>query len=199
MRLVAEHLSCERNGREIFRGLSFVVAAGEYLELRGPNGSGKSSLLRLIAGLVPSAGGTLTLDGGEAETSLPQHCHFAGHQDAVKTALSLRENLEFWAEMLQGGAIGEALAAFSLEKLADQQALILSAGQRRRLSLARLCLARRAIWLLDEPATALDQSHMEKLAGLATRHLATGGMVIAATHGGWGLVPTRTLHLGAAP
>ncbi len=198
MRLVADHLACERNGREIFRGLSFAVAAGEYLELRGPNGSGKSSLLRLIAGLVPPSGGTLALEGGAADASVPQQCHFAGHHDAIKSALTLRENLQFWAEVLEGGAVGEALAVFSLEKLADEQALLLSAGQRRRLALARLCLAKRPVWLLDEPATALDATHTEKLEGLATRHMAIGGLVIAATHGGWGLTPTRTLHLGAA-
>lgn len=199
MRLVADKLACERNGREIFRGLSFTVGEGEYLELRGANGAGKSTLLRLIAGLVPLTAGVLMMEGGDGDAPVAQQCHFAGHQEALKSALTVRENLEFWAHVLDGGAVDEALAAFSLDRLADEQASILSAGQRRRLALARLAIARRPVWLLDEPATALDAVHTEKLVGLATRHMATGGLVIAATHAEWGLVPSRTLHLGEAP
>ena len=198
MRLIADNLACERNGREVFQGLSFSIPAGDYLELRGANGSGKSSLLRIVAGLLPVAGGSLTLEGSDAGVPLNQCCHYSGHQDAVKSALTVRENMDFWATMYGGAAIEMALAEFSLEGLADHPAQILSAGQRRRLALTRLLLAPRPIWLLDEPATALDVTHQEKLVALAVSHLARGGMVVAATHGDWGLKPARQLLLGEA-
>lgn len=198
MRLIADNLACERNGREIFREISFSVRSGEYLELRGPNGSGKSSLLRLVAGLLPIAQGTLKLEDGNGDQPLQQHCHYSGHQDAVKSALTVRENASFWARMYGSVEDDVALSEFSLQGLADHHAQILSTGQRRRLALTRLLLSPRHIWLLDEPATAIDATHREKLATLAVAHLARGGMVIAATHADWGLKPTRQLVLGEA-
>lgn len=198
MRLTARNLACTRNGREIFRGLSFEAGPGDYLELRGPNGAGKTSLLRLLAGLVPRSEGEMAWEGTSADQQPQELCHFVGHQDAVKASLTVRENVEFWAAMLGGQVTDEGLMAFSLQQLAPQPAAILSAGQRRRLALTRLMIAERPLWLLDEPATALDANHLSKLVAVTLRHLEHGGTVIAATHGNWGLKPGRTLTLGEA-
>ncbi|MFO1032635.1 MAG: heme ABC exporter ATP-binding protein CcmA [Hyphomicrobiales bacterium] len=195
--LKADALACERNGRVVFSGLSFSIAAGELAELRGPNGVGKSTLLRLIAGLLPALAGDVALTPA-AEGALPLHCHYSGHLDASKPALSVRENLEFWAAMLGGTDIAEALAAFNLASLADDPVQLLSAGQRRRLALARLLLAKRPVWLLDEPATALDQASLTKLAELMQAHLAEGGIILAATHGDLPLKPARLIRMEPA-
>lgn len=182
MKLIASALGCERNGRVVFSNVSFAVGGGEYAELRGPNGSGKSSLLRLLAGLVPQAAGSLAMDPPGSKT-LPQLCHYIGHHDALKNAQSVRENLAFWATMLGGPAEGDALDAFRMARLADDPVQLLSAGQRRRLSLSRLLAALRPVWLLDEPMTALDADSQKTLSGIVDRHLAGGGIVLAAIHG----------------
>ncbi len=182
MKLVANALACERNGRVVFSGLSFALAAGQYAELRGPNGSGKSSLLRLLAGLVPAAAGTVAAEPADGK-ALPQHCHYIGHHDALKNAMTVRENIAFWACMLGGTQDGDSLAAFKMQRLADDPVQLLSAGQRRRLSLSRLLAAPRPIWLLDEPMTALDVESQKTLAGIVDRHLAEGGIALAAIHG----------------
>lgn len=182
MKLVANALACERNGRVVFSGLSFALAAGQYAELRGPNGSGKSSLLRLLAGLVPAAAGTVAAEPADGK-ALPQHCHYIGHHDALKNAMTVRENIAFWACMLGGTQGGDSLAAFKMQRLADDPVQLLSAGQRRRLSLSRLLAAPRPIWLLDEPMTALDVESQKTLAGIVDRHLAEGGIALAAIHG----------------
>lgn len=182
MKLVANALACERNGRVVFSGLSFALAAGQYAELRGPNGSGKSSLLRLLAGLVPAAAGTVAAEPADGK-ALPQHCHYIGHHDALKNAMTVRENITFWACMLGGTQGGDSLAAFKMQRLADDPVQLLSAGQRRRLSLSRLLAAPRPIWLLDEPMTALDVESQKTLAGIVDRHLAEGGIALAAIHG----------------
>jgi heme exporter protein A len=191
--LTATTLACERNGRIVFSNLSFTIAPGECAELRGANGAGKSSLLRLIAGLVPASAGTLTFN---TETDISQHLHFIAHQDAMKSALTVAENLQFWCAMLGGNRISEALAAFDLEALKDDPVQLLSAGQRRRLSLARLFLKHRLLWLLDEPMTALDATTQDLLRGHIRKHLDRGGMVLAATHGDLGVTPDQVISLG---
>jgi heme exporter protein A len=196
MRLWAAGLSCVRSGREVFAGLEFAVDAGEALLVLGPNGAGKSSLLRLIAGLVRPATGRLALDHGDAELTLPEQAHYLGHQDAVKPSLTVAENLGFWSRFLGGAGDAGALVAVGLDRLADLPAAFLSAGQRRRLSIARLIAAPRPIWLLDEPTSALDSASQERLTGIMRDHRAGGGIIVAATHGPIGLDGAKELRLG---
>ena len=199
MELTASKLTCERGGRTVFRDVSLSLKAGELLQLTGPNGSGKSSLLRLIAGLNDAAEGTLVLDGGHGDLAVGQQAHLIAHQEAVKAALSVLENLAFWRDFLGGGDVEAALAAFDLSRLSAFPAGLLSAGQKRRLALARLVLVPRVLWLLDEPAVGLDAASQEKLAGVMAAHLGRGGIIIAATHVPLGLEPTARLELGGAP
>src|SRR6266700_1903219 len=160
MRLSGRDVRCVRGGREVFSGLAFAVSAGEALAVTGRNGSGKTSLLRLIAGLLATAGGSIALDGGDAELTLPEQAHYLGHRDALKPALSVLENLSFWRDFLGGeaGDAGKSLSRVGLGHAAHLPAAFLSAGQRRRLSIARLVSVRRPVWLLDEPTSALDAS-----------------------------------------
>lgn len=195
MSLVASDLACERNGRLVFSNLSFTVKAGECAELRGLNGSGKSSLLRVLAGLVPLSSGHVTFNSSaEFKTAL----HFIAHQDAIKNAMTVAENLQFWCDVLGGSSIAKALDAFRLDALRHETAQLLSAGQRRRLSLSRLFLSPRPIWLLDEPMTALDQATQTLLREHIWAHLKTNGIVIVATHGDLGFTPNRVITLGDA-
>jgi heme exporter protein A len=200
MQLSADSLTCVRGGRTVFSGLSFSVASGEALSVVGRNGAGKSSLLRVIAGLVHLAAGKLALAGGEQEARIAEQAHYLGHQDALKGSLSVAENLTFWANYLGGARAdaADALKAVDLTPLAGLPAGYLSAGQRRRLSIARLVAVKRPLWLLDEPASALDVQSQERLAGLMRAHLSGGGMIVAATHGPIGLDAPRELRLGAA-
>ncbi len=196
MRLSGSDLVCVRGGREVFRNLSFAVGAGEALIVTGRNGAGKSSLLRLIAGLLRPLAGRIDLDGGDAELTIAEQAHYVGHQDALKPSLSVRENLAFWTDLLgDRGGNGGALAAVGLDGLAGLPAAYLSAGQRRRLSLARLVSAARPIWLLDEPTAALDTAAQAVLAGLMRAHLGGGGLILAATHGPLGLDRAMELRL----
>ena len=210
MRLSGSDLGCVRGGRQVFRDLSFAVGAGEALAVTGPNGVGKSTLLRLAAGLVRPIQGQLALEGGDPELTIGEQAHYLGHLDALKPALSVTENLDFWADFL-GGASGQtraghspkegssaraALAAVGLDGLARLPAIYLSAGQRRRLSLARLVAVARPIWLLDEPTSALDAAAQAMLANLMRAHLAGGGVILAATHGPIGLDGVKELRLG---
>ncbi len=198
MRLSALDLACRRGGRDVFSRVSFAVAAGEALTVTGRNGAGKSSLLRCIVGLVRIAHGRLALEGGDSELSIAEQAHYLGHQDALKPSLSVAENLRFWARFFgaQAEDIHVALDAIGLDTLADLPAAYLSAGQRRRLSIARLLAAKRPLWLLDEPTTTLDAAAQTRLADLMRAHLAGGGLIIAATHGAIGLDGTRELRLG---
>jgi heme exporter protein A len=198
MQLLGSDLACVRGGRAVFAGLSFAVSGGEALLIRGPNGAGKSTLLRLCAGLVGISAGTLTLAGADPELTIGEQAHYLGHQDALKPALTVAENLAFWTRYLGGGRPETAaLAPVGLDRIAHLPAAYLSAGQRRRLSLARLIAVRRPIWLLDEPTSALDADAQATLAGLMHHHLAGGGFILAATHGPIGLDGAQELTLGA--
>ncbi|MCK1399081.1 heme ABC exporter ATP-binding protein CcmA [Bradyrhizobium sp. 4] len=197
MQLSGHGVTCVRGGREVFSGLDFGAGSGEAVAVVGRNGSGKTSLLRLIAGLLIPAGGTIALDGGDSELTLPEQCHYLGHRDALKPALSVAENLTFWADFLGGERFdaGESLATVGLDHAADLPAAFLSAGQRRRLSLARLLAVRRPVWLLDEPTTALDVAGQDMFSGLMREHLGRGGLIVAATHAPLG-IDSRELRIG---
>jgi heme exporter protein A len=199
MELKAKGLTCNRGGREVFRDLSFGLATGEAMVVTGRNGAGKSSLLRMIAGLVRIAAGRLTLEGGEPDIPIGEQAHYLGHQDAMKPSLTVGENLQFWSRFLgDGRAVEPALEAVDLAPLADLPAAYLSAGQRRRLSIARLVAVPRPIWLLDEPTSSLDAPSQKRLAEMMRDHLVDGGMIIAAAHGTIGLERARELKLGWA-
>ena len=197
MRLCAVDLACHRGGRDVFSGLGFAVASGEALTITGRNGAGKSSLLRTIIGLARIAHGRIALEGGDPELTVAEQAHYLGHYDALKPSLSVRENLHFWAGFLGGESadIRPALDAVGLDELADLPAAYLSAGQRRRLSIARLLAVKRPIWLLDEPTSTLDASAQQRLAGLMRAHLDDGGLILAATHSPLDLVGARELRL----
>jgi heme exporter protein A len=199
MRLEGSGLACVRGGREVFAGLGFSVAGGEALLVTGRNGAGKSSLLRLIAGLGRIAGGKLTLANGDPERTIGEQAHYLGHQDALKTSLTAAENLTFWSRYLGGAEQPHpALDAVGLAALADLPAGTLSAGQRRRLSIARLVAVKRPIWLLDEPTSALDRDAQDTLKHLMQQHLSGGGLIVAAAHGPIGLERAEELRLGDA-
>ena len=199
MALIIDKLTVKRGDRTILAGLSLTVADGEALLLTGPNGTGKTTLLRTIAGLLPQADGTIALEGYEAEigTGLGELCHYVGHRNGIKPALTVTENADFWRTYLGGPrrAVAEALESFRLTALATVRAAYLSAGQKRRLGLARLLLAPRALWLLDEPAVSLDATSQAILAEVANRHAARGGIIVAATHQPLGFAPARELRL----
>jgi heme exporter protein A len=196
MRITAENLSCERGGRTVFSSQNFTLGSGEFLQLTGPNGSGKSSLLRLLANLSEPSLGKITLDGGSPELPLGQQAHYIAHSDASKSALSVSENLIFWRDFLGGGDLQQALESVNLSPLADYPVALLSAGQKRRLALARLALVPRVIWLLDEPSVGLDEASQKLLIALMSGHLKAGGLIAAATHVPLGVKPQKNLHLG---
>jgi heme exporter protein A len=197
MQLSGRGVRCVRGGREVFSGLDFVISSGEALAVTGANGSGKTSLLRMIGGLLALAGGSIDLDGGEGELTLAEQAHYLGHRDALKPALSVLENLSFWRNFLGGEVLdaGQSLKLAGIEHAAHLPAAYLSAGQRRRLSIARLIAVRRPIWLLDEPTSALDAAGQALFTDVMRDHLARGGLVIAATHAPLG-IECRELRIG---
>ena len=196
LRLSATGLGCVRGFRNVFNDLNLQLSSGDALALTGPNGAGKSSLLRLLAGLLRPSAGRVAFEGDTDEGAVAERAHYLGHLDAFKTALTVGENIEFWIHYLGGEHdAAPALAAVGLESLEHLPAAYLSAGQRRRLSLARLIAVSRPLWLLDEPASALGSAGQEMLAGLMRAHLARGGMIVAATHGPLG-VECKELQLG---
>jgi heme exporter protein A len=201
LHLSARALRIERGGRAIVRDASFELESGEALLALGRNGAGKSTLLRALAGFLPIRGGELSFTGGGG-APLAEQAHYVGHADGLKTALTALENLAFWAAMLGGAGQNnlspqQALEKVGLARIGDFPVGYLSAGQKRRVALARLFVAARPVWILDEPATALDVGTQERFAQAMADHRAGGGMIIAATHAPLGLVGAKELRLDA--
>ncbi len=202
--LTADKLTCLRGGRVVFRGLSFVVRVGEALALEGANGAGKSSLLRMVAGFLAQAAGTIQLqDGDDAIVEAEERGRFAGwlgHLDAAKPQMTVAETLAFFAAFhrvdASEAAVARVLAAVGLGRLAGLSCQYLSAGQKKRLALARLKLCARPLWLMDEPLAALDASGKAIVADLVAAHCASGGIALIATHEPLGIGCERLL-LGA--
>jgi len=200
MRLNADDLSGSRGGQMIFSGVDFHLAAGQGLVVTGPNGSGKSTLLRILAGLLAPSAGTVRLEGGGADATMRDSSHYLGHENAMKTALTVAENLDFWRSFLGAHrlAIEDALEAVGLAGMGGLPFGYLSTGQRRRAAIARLLVSHRPIWLLDEPTSGLDLNSEHMFRGLMQDHLSQGGIVVAATHIALGLEGAGELHMGRA-
>lgn len=202
--LNVERLTLARGGRPLVADLSFALGSGEALVVTGPNGAGKSTLLRALAGLLRPLSGSVALrgDGIDADDAPAFHAHYVGHADAMKSALTARENLAFWGAALGGRNVMQApspddvLRRIGLPQVADLPTGWLSAGQKRRVALGRLFIAPRPLWILDEPATALDRAAQDRLAGEMAAHRRAGGMIVAATHAPLGLEDANELRLG---
>jgi heme exporter protein A len=199
MRLIAENLGGERGGETVFSGIGFTLDQGDALVVTGPNGSGKSTLLRIVAGLLPAAAGRVLVEGGgEAFPTPASASHYLGHLNAMKTALSVEENLGFWGAFQgePGLSVDEALEIVGLGGIGHLPFGYLSTGQRRRASIAKLLVSRRPVWLLDEPTAGLDKASEERFAGLMRGHLDDGGIVVAATHLPLGIEGAKALRMG---
>ncbi|OQM77185.1 heme ABC exporter ATP-binding protein CcmA [Manganibacter manganicus] len=201
MRLIADELGGERGGESVFSGIGFTLGVGEPLTVTGPNGSGKSTLLRVVAGFLPVAEGRIALEGGgEDYPTVASACHYLGHSNAMKTALTVVENLAFWRDFLgetdRDLPVSEALEQVGLGGIGHLPFAYLSTGQRRRAAIAKLLVAHRPLWLLDEPTAGLDKASEARFAGLMQAHCAAGGMIVAATHLPLGLEGARELRMG---
>lgn len=186
--LRVEGLAVARGGIPVLEGVSFAVGAGRALILRGPNGVGKTTLLRTVAGLQPALEGTVSAP--------PESIAYAAHSDGLKAVLTVEENLRFWASVYGTRGVEQALAGMDLVALRDRRAANLSAGQKRRLGLARLLVTGRPVWLLDEPTVSLDAASVALFAGVVRGHLAGGGAALIATHIDLGLAEAEVLDLG---
>lgn len=182
--LSVRDLSVERGGRTVIADLSFEIEPGQALLLTGPNGAGKTTLIRTLAGLLSPTGGVVALQGAAVDDRLSEQCHYVAHTNAAKTDLTVRQNLRFWARFMDGvpGAEEAAIAEVGLASLGDIPVRYLSAGQQRRVAIGRLLVAKRALWLLDEPTVSLDAANSARLEKFGNAHLAAGGMIVAATH-----------------
>jgi heme exporter protein A len=207
MTLVAEDVAVSRGGRRVIERISFAVPSGSSLIVTGPNGAGKTTLLRAIAGLSRPESGAVRLDGDGEDTDIGERCHFLGHLNAVRASLTVRDNLNFWQRYLGDRVSGEAnsaayltaaLARLGLSDLASVPVGYLSAGQRRRAGLARLLVASRPVWLLDEPTASLDAASAAILVEIANAHLADGGIIVAATHLPLAFERRQDLRLGVS-
>ncbi len=187
MELVIRDLACARGGVPLIEGVNLHLRGGAALVLRGPNGCGKTTLLRTVAGLQPALSGTISCP--------PETIAYAGHAYGLKATLSVRENLGFWAALHDRDGVNDAIDAMNLRDLAERQAQHLSAGQKRRLGLARLLVTGRWLWLLDEPTVSLDAASVALFAGVVRKHLAGGGAALIATHIDLGLDEARVLDL----
>ena len=189
--LTAENLACARGDKKLFDGLNFRVSAGQALAVEGANGAGKTSLLRMIAGFLAPVAGRIVVktDGRENDDAEERgkSIGWLGHHDGLKPQLTVREQLDFFAHLYRGIAEASVLAQVGLARQADLPCRYLSAGQRRRLALARLWVSKRPLWLLDEPFAALDAGGQALVAHLMARHCGDGGIIIAATHEPLGL------------
>ncbi len=201
---LGENIECVRGERLVLQGAGFRVQSGDVLVLTGPNGAGKSTLLRLMAGLMRPVSGRIAWadvdtfeDIADDSGAHNQRVVYVGHADAVKPALSVRENISFWAEINGGGGLDPdaALMALGIPHLADLPARYLSAGQRRRVALTRMLTTKAPLWLLDEPTTALDSAAAAMLVDLIKNHRAQGGMVVTSTHTDLGLDNVQSLDL----
>jgi heme exporter protein A len=199
MRLIAERLSGGRGGETLFSDIGFDLGPGEALIVTGPNGSGKSTLLRTLAGLLPPDAGTLRLEGaGEIWPTVAAGSHYLGHLDAMKTVLTVAENLEFWQRFLGEPrlTVEAALDKVGLGGIGHLPFGYLSAGQKRRAAIARLLTNHRPLWLLDEPTAGLDAQSEMDFVELMKAHLGAGGIVVAATHQPLGIDRAKGLGLG---
>ena len=197
--LVLDAVAGGRGDRVLFEGVSLTLGPGEAAQLRGPNGAGKTTLLLIVAGVLGAMAGEVRLLGGDPEGRTAVEIGYLGHRAAIKARLTVTENLQFWAALNGRGtdSIAAALELVGLAPIATLDAGLLSAGQTRRLALARLLVAERPVWLLDEPTAALDAAGQELFAGLMRDHLARGGLIVAATHTPLG-IETRELRIGDA-
>ena len=201
MRFEADALSARRGEDLLFRDISFALEDGEALVVTGPNGSGKSTLLRVLAGLLPQEEGTVRFVDHAEDRPAREACHYLGHRNAMKRELTVEENLTFWADFMakEGAAPGmdidEAAEAVGLSGITHLPFGYLSAGQQRRMAMAKLLVAKRPVWILDEPTAALDVKADQMFAGLCQAHLGEGGMLIAATHQPLGIENVKTLMM----
>lgn len=199
MQLAVVDLAGERGGEPVFSGISFLLVPHGSLVISGPNGAGKSTLLRVLAGLLPSAGGRIAWEGGgEDWPTLAGSAHYLGHSNAMKPALTVAENLAFWRAFhgSHRASVIEALDRVGLSGTGHLPFGYLSTGQKRRVSIARLLVSRRPLWLLDEPTAGLDRASEARFAEMMDEHLASGGMIVAATHLPLGLSGAKTLEMG---